>query len=245
MVKDARTGWPLYAKIVVEGAPIDPIWSDPVTGAYSVNLLGGTAFTFKTTNFWGSYAESNVVVGPLTSNLTQDIFLQPDLQACTAPGYKQNIYGNQQGFDSTSLPAGWTVQHVSGNCDWSFNDPGGRGNLTGGSGNFAIADSDHCGSGTTMSSILYSPKVDVSTLSQIMLSFKYDYNNLVSTEVAKVEVSANGGSTWTTVVNWGSNRYARPSHLHPGCHQPALWRDPGASALHLHRPGLGLVVGDR
>ena len=57
VVKDASTGWPLYAKIVVEGAPIDPIWSDPVTGAYSVDLLGGSAFTFKTTNFWGGYAE--------------------------------------------------------------------------------------------------------------------------------------------------------------------------------------------
>ena len=202
VVKDARTGWPLYAKIVVEGAPIDPIWTDPVTGAYSVNLLAGTQFTFKVTDFWGGYAESQVVVGPLTANLTQDIFLEPDLQACTATGYK--MHGILEGFDSTSLPAGWTVQHVSGACDWSFNNPGARANLTGGAGNFAIADSDACGSGTTMSSILYSPKVDVSTLSQIMLSFKYDYNNLASTEVAKVEVSANGGSTWSTVVNWGS-----------------------------------------
>ena len=36
--------------------------------------------------------------------------------------------------------------------------------------------------------------MDVSTLSTIMLSFKYDYNNLSSSEVAKVEVSDDGGS---------------------------------------------------
>ena len=46
-----------------------------------------------------------------------------------------------------------------------------------------------------MSSILYSPEVNVSTLSAITLAFKYDYNNLSSSEVARVEVSDDGGGS--------------------------------------------------
>ena len=39
--------------------------------------------------------------------------------------------------------AGWTVVDNKGNGQvWQFNDPGNRGNLTGGSGKFAIVDSD-------------------------------------------------------------------------------------------------------
>ncbi len=36
--------------------------------------------------------------------------------------------------------------------------------------------------------------------------FKYDYNNLTSGEVAAVDVSANGGASWTNLVTWNTDQ---------------------------------------
>ena len=130
-----------------------PVWSDPAYRRIHRQPAGRQRFYAQGHQFLGRLSESNVPVGPLTGDLTQDILLEPDLLACTAPGYM--MHGIMQGFDSTSLPAGWTVSTSAAPAIGRFNNPGGRGNLTGGTGNFAIADSDECGSGTTMSSILY------------------------------------------------------------------------------------------
>ena len=44
------------------------------------------------------------MVGSLTDDLTQDILLEPDLQSCTAPGYK--MHGILQGL-RLDLTACW------------------------------------------------------------------------------------------------------------------------------------------
>jgi hypothetical protein len=40
-VTDATTGWPLYARIDIDGYPDSPVWTDPVSGYYSVTLPAG------------------------------------------------------------------------------------------------------------------------------------------------------------------------------------------------------------
>ncbi len=162
VVTDAATGWPLYSEISITGVP-GTLWTDPVTGYYTVTLPTGATYDF-TVNAWvPGYNAANVSVGPLAGNTTQDFALVADPVACNAPGYTLQTIGLFEGFDSTSTPAGWNVVNNGGICPWEFNDPGGRGNLTGGSGNFAVADSDSCGIGTTMNTDLYSPVIDVSS----------------------------------------------------------------------------------
>ncbi len=56
-----------------------------------------------------------------------------------------------------------------------------------------------------MNTTLTSPIMDVSTLENVNLSYNYDYNNLVSTKSADLDVSANGGATWTNVHHWNTD----------------------------------------
>jgi hypothetical protein len=105
-------------------------------------------------------------------------------------------------FDATTLPAGWSVINNVGSIGWLFNDPRGRGNLTGGTGNFAIADSDAAGVGVSMDTELRTPVFDLSTQSQVTLTFKTDFHYFSGSqaEVADVDVSVNGASgPWTNV----------------------------------------------
>jgi uncharacterized repeat protein (TIGR01451 family) len=103
----------------------------------------------------------------------------------------------EEHFEGAFPPAGWTITtSTATDCDWMQGDP--SDNLTGGSGYFADADSDDCGSGTTMDTELWSPQLDLSSSSSLRLEFAYDYRHL-STSSADVDISTNGGITWTTI----------------------------------------------
>jgi len=110
-----------------------------------------------------------------------------------------------EGFDAiVSSPGGaglfssqgfWIVITNSGSSGWRFDDPGQRGNLTGGSGAFAIADSDWFDSGA-MDTVLVSPNFYVGDLSRAILSFATDVSGTNGAE-AVVMISTDGmGSNW-------------------------------------------------
>jgi subtilisin family serine protease len=56
-------GWPLYARIDIDGYPLGPVFTDPVTGAYSVELVEATDFTFNV-SVGGYVTESRPVTVP-------------------------------------------------------------------------------------------------------------------------------------------------------------------------------------
>ncbi|MGC9468910.1 MAG: carboxypeptidase regulatory-like domain-containing protein [Anaerolineae bacterium] len=202
-VTDAATGWPLYAHVSTDQG--EEVWSDPVTGYYSLTLYEAYPYIFTAAAGMSGYRPFVGPVGPLTGNTQVDIALEVPVP-CAVPGYSLSG-GFLETFESEEFPPpGWTVVNNGGSCIWRGDDPGGRGNLTGSGGNFAVADSDACGAGTTMDTMLYSPIVDVSGMSQIDLSFAYDYNNLSSSEVAAVDISADGGKTWANVLTWNSDQ---------------------------------------
>lgn len=205
-VLDPAAGWGIYARITIDGYSGAPIWTDPATGNYSISLVAGQNYTFHAQAFTTGYLPAVLDTGVLNADLTLDLPIQADASSCTAPGYVLDVTGVYETFESATFPpAGWTVTQSGGNCSWAGNDPGNRGNLTGGTGKFAIADADNCGIGTTMNTTLTSPIMDVSTLANVSLSYNYDYNNLVSTESADLDVSADGGSTWTNVHHWNTD----------------------------------------
>lgn len=193
-------GWPLRARIDITGYPGGPVFTDPVTGAYSVELVpGGThAFTVATDGYRAATREITVPTG----NSTQDFTLLVDA-TCTAPGYRL-AQGLFESFDSGGKPDGWTV--VINDEDffdptaraWRFNDPAGRGNLTGGDGGFAIADSDFEGFFATVDTELVTPPVDLSAIDTPVIRFQHDFNANLH-EIADVDLSTDGGFTWETV----------------------------------------------
>ena len=194
-VTDAATGLPLYARI---DYGYGSVWTDPLTGQYTVDLPQDE-YLLAATSFVAGYdpAVRNVV---LAAAMTEDFSLQYQA-TCEAPGYSWFYPGEvlAERFDTCSLPAGWSVNKLGGNCIWAFDDPGQQANLTGGTGCFAIADSDLCGTGTTMNTELVSPPVDCSTLAQVHLEFKYDVYRYYSTTRFAVDVSTDGGVVWTNI----------------------------------------------
>ncbi|MBN1487507.1 MAG: choice-of-anchor J domain-containing protein, partial [Anaerolineae bacterium] len=101
----------------------------------------------------------------------------------------------EEHFDAPQVPAGWSVNNLLAGIGWRFDDPGSRGNNTGGNGGFAIADSDHAGF-VQMDTSLETPSMDLSSYAQVSLEFKtyyYPYMN----DYVTVDVSNDNGITWT------------------------------------------------
>jgi hypothetical protein len=124
---------------------------------------------------------------------------------CSALGYARGSATLlTENFDGAFPAAGWTVSNTTTGCsgtpEWTNLDPGGRGNLTGGTGGFAIADSDQCGSSVGMATILTSPVLDLSHFTgadSLEITFNQDLFTLPGTE-ARIEVW--NGFSWVAVA---------------------------------------------
>ena len=112
-------------------------------------------------------------------------------------------------------PLGWGVENYGGDCVWYDDDAledetgvsdFGEGNLTGGTGNFADADSDYCDMGSTMDTGLVMPAVDLSDseYTSAELTFASDYYQM-SSQAGYVDVSLDGGGNWTTLATFSAD----------------------------------------
>ncbi|HLR87008.1 MAG TPA: S8 family serine peptidase, partial [Wenzhouxiangella sp.] len=201
-VTDSVTGWPLHASISIDGYPGGTIYTDPADGSYAVDLPEGMEFEFTVTAVAGGYDFAIEDVGPLSGDDVQDFGLNADLDVCDAPGYDNASSALlSESFDDLTTPAGWSVEDLdNSNGLWAFDDPGGRGNKTGGDGGFAIIDSDHNGSGGDQDTAMVTPSIDLSAAASAELQFKHDFYDF-SGSSGSVDVSTDGGVTWETV--WG------------------------------------------
>ena len=131
---------------------------------------------------------------------TRDVNLTVDAESCLAPGYESVEHGLFEDFDGGALPDGWSVvRDTAGRGDgWEFDDPGGRGNQTGGEDGFASIDS---ASGALLESAsLVTPPIDLTTESDPVLTFRSDYlRSGARSSVADVDLSTDGGATWANI----------------------------------------------
>ncbi|WP_107459384.1 carboxypeptidase regulatory-like domain-containing protein [Streptomyces colonosanans] len=193
-------GWPLYGKITIDGVPGAPVFTDPYTGAYSVDLPQGESYTLHFTAVYPGYQAVTKQVNVADSAQTLSAAVPVDIQSATAPGYELKLTGPTEPFDSTAAaPDGWSVVNADGTTGgWEFGDPGKRGNRTGGSGGFAMADSYYYGSGKEQDSSLISPVFDLTGITSPQLSFDTDYRSF-SGQTGTIDVTTDGGATWTNV----------------------------------------------
>jgi N-acetylneuraminic acid mutarotase len=191
-------GWPLYAKITADGVPGGPVFTDPATGHYSLNLPQGQTYQLHVTPVYDGYQSAAAGVTLGTTDQTVNIGVPVDTTACDAPGYQTHFAGTTQSFDTTTAPAGWTIDNGTGTSGWQFTDDGGRGNLTGGTGGFAIVDSHYAGSGATENTTLTAPATDLSAVANPTVSFDTDYPGYFG-QTADADISVDGGGTWTTI----------------------------------------------
>ena len=199
-------GWPLYAKITADGVPGGPVFTDPATGAYSLTLPQNTSYTLHVTADYPGYKAVDKTVDVAAADVTVNIPVPVDPDSASAPGYKTTLTGSTEPFTATTGPPdGWTVTNADGTTGgWDFNDQGDRGNLTGGDGNFAIVDSDNLGENVQQDTSLLSPSYDLSADTSPLLGFDTDYKEF-STSTADVDISTDGGTTWTTLWEQSTN----------------------------------------
>ena len=202
-------GWTLYARIEATSASTDPIvaFTDPVTGAYTMNLFDGVDYQVGVTALAPGYVPGGGPVSAAGSPISKDWTVSINAAICNAPGYQAAGFDASlsEGFDGGVLPPGWTIQTTSG-ASWqiaSGADPCEQfpGNETGGTGAYAILNSDCFSNGSdTDDSSLITPPVDLSGLPNAALRWKNDFHFLqTQIDVADVDVSIDGGTTWSNV----------------------------------------------
>jgi subtilisin family serine protease len=194
-------GWPLYAKVSVEGPGGVYDYTTPTNGRYSFKVPSSATYTLKVESQISGYQTVSQPITVGAGNLTKNVAVPVDSDSClTAPGYRNGSDGVYETFDGAVAPSGWTVVDNKNNGQvWKFTDVGNRGNLTGAAGGFAIVDSDKFGSGGAQDTSLVSPVVDLTAVTAPKIKFNQDLNYL-SGEKADVDLSIDGGTTWANVL---------------------------------------------
>ena len=189
--------WPLLAKVLVLDGTAST-YTDPVTGRYQLTVTADNSYRIEVAPLYQGYQPlvQNVTVGARST--TADVRLPVDSLACDAAGYAFSYLGSTQTFDGTSVPSGWTVVNNDGTTlGWEFDNPGDISNETGGSGGFAIAAAGYPNRVAEDTSLV-SPVVNMSGDDSPVVQFDTDLPG-VPGRTADVDVSIDGGSTWTTV----------------------------------------------
>ncbi len=198
-------GWPLYARLDFTSDSTDPlaVYSDPVTGQYQASLFNGVDYTVTVSAVSPGYGKTGTDFTTDGTPLVQDWQLTVDGVTCNAIGYDLVVSGLQENFDAGVLPKGWTITNDSEDGGypwyiWEGADPCGAfaGNLTGGTGPYALVNSN-CDGFVTDDTSLVTPSVDLSALSSAEIRWNNDYRDLDST--ADVDISTDGGTTWNNV----------------------------------------------
>lgn len=113
-------------------------------------------------------------------------------------------------FTGGTSTAGFTVGQLAGTCTWAYNNPGTR-DITGAGfdADFAIFDSDICGSSADSSAAaLVSPAFDASGGGNFVLTFDQSFREVTPT-VANVEVW--DGSQWNVVYSPAGSSVGYPN----------------------------------
>ncbi|MER6105999.1 carboxypeptidase regulatory-like domain-containing protein [Streptomyces sp. NPDC001832] len=199
-------GWPLYATVRVKGEPTAVAYTDPKTGKYTLSVPVSGTYTLQVDPVYPGYERNSQAVQVGSADVTHDVNASVDQATCTAAGYGFKYHGTTESFDDGTKPASWTVDDKVGNGQtWVFKDPRKVGNRTGGSGDFAVLDSDYYGRTSSQDSSLISPVMDFSQQAQPVLTFHSDYNGIGS-QTGDVDLSVDGGQTWKTLWHHTNDR---------------------------------------
>jgi hypothetical protein len=205
IVRDSTTGWPLHARLDISGYPNGPVWSDPVSGAYSVELAEGIEYSISVTATVPGYEVASADVGPLGAPLSQDFALDANLTACLAPGYVLGAPVLTEDFEvagsATTPPAGWTISTLGAGTT-----PGWRFGTALGSSFFPIpahtryaAANDDDNNTNATEDYLISPVINLGAATSPILRFDSRHSGEFGS-TAQVQASTDGGATWTVVV---------------------------------------------
>ncbi len=203
-------GWPLYATVSVPGTPLQPVYTSPYTGEYSISVPADGSYALQATAQYPGYTTATTTAKVGKSGATSNIKVPVDATACIAPGYTAKYAGGGTqftGWPKAKAKGGWTVTSGPGGNGhtWEFgNDPTGEEQVYNGNpappgsdGQYAIADSNRYKTGT-LDSTLTSPVVNLSGVTNPQITFDTYYYGYRG-QTGEVDLSLDGGQSWTSV----------------------------------------------
>ena len=217
-------GWRLYARLDISGNGFSAtLFTDPVTGYYALTLPAGFTYQVVVTSVIPGYDVGHFDVfvpvpaaagrAPTDPNaFVKNFDLTVDAGLCIAPGYTPGVPVPvlNEAFNGGVLPPGWLVNNYSGNgAGWlvqtdfapCFELPG---NPTGGTGAFALVNSD-CDGQVPVDADIQTASFDLSAYGGAVLTFQQEYDNLG--DIADVDVSIDGGATWNNVLRQTTDHF--------------------------------------
>ncbi|HEY0180144.1 MAG TPA: carboxypeptidase-like regulatory domain-containing protein, partial [Dokdonella sp.] len=199
-VTDAATGWPLHARVRIAGYPGAPIWSDAVTGLYSVRLAEGGAYRLDVDSDVPGYRAQSRELADVTGGAVQDFALDADAVACAAPGYAYASTRLVESFeDAAGAPPGWATS--SAGLGWQF----GTADALSGSvfvipehGRFAATTDELGADGGWSNDARYDylelPALNLAAAAAPVLRYRSFF--MADGGSARVEASIDGGASW-------------------------------------------------
>lgn len=172
-VTDVTTALPLAA--TVELGPFQTA-SDPGTGLYDLQVPSGTYDLTVSAPDYASVVIPGITLSDLQT-LTQDVALTPYTVA-----FDDDVEGGN---------AGWTAQ-----APWLITAEASA------SPTHSWTDSPGASYGNNANTSLTSPVLDLTGLTGVVLSFRHVYDLEPGFDFGRVEVSTDGGSTWTQVTSF-------------------------------------------
>ncbi len=110
-----------------------------------------------------------------------------------------------EGFENGVPPADWTVVDNAGTgVVWKTSTEWSDGNYTGGEGEAADVNSDEAGH-AMFDTELWTPEINVMGRRDIYLNYKANFQDLGNQDFLDVDLSFDGGTTWTTVLSWNED----------------------------------------
>ncbi|WP_027001282.1 T9SS type A sorting domain-containing protein [Hugenholtzia roseola] len=184
-----------------------------VEGSNGISEVSQTATlnlgTDQTTNFSFTAPANLSFIGDYTITVTANLAGDVNLNNNTLVSSVTHISVSEQGNclideNFNTAPADWQNNILAGSAafdTWRFNNPGGRNIVAPFAGGVAAFDSDAYSSGGGAENVaLESPVFNASAENEVVLSFDSYLNNSF-TGGGVVEISTNGGGSWTAVAS--------------------------------------------
>ena len=119
-VRDAQTGWPLYARLGVPGTPLAPVWNDPISGHYSLTVPVGSPYQVTAAALAPGYQTLVTQTTQISGDASLNLRLAVDELACSAPGYRL-VVTDTYSSDFEATNGGLTVSGT--NTSWAWGTP--------------------------------------------------------------------------------------------------------------------------
>jgi hypothetical protein len=165
--------------------------------------------TDETTNFSFTVPANLSFIGDYTITVTANLAGDVNLKNNTLVSSVTHISVSEQGNclineNFNTAPTDWQINILAGNSlfdTWRFDNPGGRNIVAPFAGGVAVFDSDFYSAGGGPENVaLESPVFNASAENEVVLSFDSYFNNSFGGG-GVVEISTNGGSSWTAVAS--------------------------------------------